>query len=220
MIELNTSLVRNFEIDTNNITPPIDFLINLATEGTYDGEVLKNDRFFAKIQVNCQSDSAHFQQDIELSELSENGVNAFSVQPGGYLIFYITEGDDYYSIHLNKDETMIFDNRNITGNELLALTLVTPGNYQCTNTHPQSTLAIEVRESSEDSFDEPEPVQVKITDTGFSEERVSIESAQAILFELRKGSRLEVVPESEDELVKMLHSWDEAFDSIRKENTK
>jgi hypothetical protein len=220
MIELNKSLVQGYHIDTNKITPPVDFLINIKEEGIYEGEVFLNEQFHSKIQISCSSNSQDNQIDIELSELSTTSVNKFSVLPDGYVIFYISEGDDFYHIHLNKGEVTIFDNRNIKGNELVAITLVTPGNYICKNDDPNSTMTINVAEVSDDTYEEEEPVQVKITESGFSISQVEVKSAQAILFELAKNSRLKISPETENEQAKMNDSWNESNENIRKENKK
>jgi hypothetical protein len=160
------------------------------------------------------------QIDIELSKLSTNTVNKFSVQPDGYAIFYISEGDDYYHVQLNQGEDAIFDNRKIEGNVLVAITLVTPGKYICENDEPTSSMKIEVKEVSNDTYEEEEPVQIKITENGFSVPNVQIESAQAVLFELAKNSRLKISPETENEQLKMTKSWEESMVNISKENKK
>ncbi len=220
MIELNKNLVQNFDIDTNYITPPIDFIVNLKTEGVYEGEVFINERFHSKLQILCNVNSPDFQLDIELSKLKENQTNKFSILPDGYLVFFLSEGEEYYHIQLMKDDTIIFDNRSLQGNELLALTLVTPGKYICVNENPISTMKILVEEIVGDEYEETEPIEILITENGFSKSQIVIESAQAILFSLYKNCRLKITPENESELNKMNNSWTGALMNIKKENNK
>ncbi len=220
MIELNKSLVQKFDLDTNYITPPIDFLINLKEEGTYIGEVFKNGQFHCKIQISCKSSAIDYQTDIELSELSTTNTNIFELLPDGYAIFYLSDSEDEYNVQLEKDSQLIFDNQSILGNELVAITLITPGDYICKNDFPDSSLSVKVIEITNDQYEDNEPVEVEITENGFSKSNISVESGQAILFKLAKGSRLTISPKTNDEKKKMKDSWDEPLKNIKKQNLK
>ncbi|MEH6393958.1 hypothetical protein [Pseudoalteromonas sp.] len=220
MIEINKSLVQNFSLDTNYITPPLDFLVNLKDEGMYIGEVFKDDRFYCKIQISCKKSAPDYQTDIELSELSSIKPNHFEVLPDGYAVFYLSEGEEKYNIQLEKNDDLIFDNQSILGNELVGITLFTPGDYECTNDSPVSSLSINVTEVSNDQYNENEPIEVEIIESGFSKSDITIESGQAILFKLAKDSRLRINPINNQEEKKMKASWSESVKSIKKQNTK
>jgi len=163
MEKLNLDFLAKTVVDSCEIVPPIVFYVPINKKGLYDGEVFAGNRNVAKISVRVSNDAYQKQENIDLNSLKREGINVFDLRTDGYLVFYSQTGREAYRVIVSGNDKIIFDNTRLSGEEMITVTLMTPGKYNMRDASSGAQGSIEIltpKEGDVSTINEPFIIQI------------------------------------------------------------
>jgi hypothetical protein len=125
----------------------------------------------------------------------------FSVNPQGYLVFYVSHGTGGFAVTLtdtSSPSTPVFDSRQLQAGDCYVVNVLGAGQYNVTNTVTQQTHSLVVNlppaSPTPQKYIPPAPVQIQVQVKGFDQAAVQVMALQAKVYMIQAPSRIQIVP--------------------------
>jgi hypothetical protein len=198
VLQVNTHLLKTQRYDSARIVQAIDLVRQFSEPGTLRGELDNGTtnvgRFVLIVEDNHPEQSVY----INLADIVEGVANTFRVRTGGYGIFYVDRGEGGYRVRIGTEKALVMDSQRLSDGEIIALTIVRPGEYACTDTGSGAETTIAVTPIDAESFmrtHKEGAVDVRIVEKAFQPSPITTKATQPILFHAARATRI-VVTES------------------------
>jgi hypothetical protein len=126
-----------------------------------------------------------------------------TVSPKGYVLFYVSGGAGGYSVVAQEegDATPVFDSTTLSGGDLFAVSPLEPATYSMANQVGNITGEIQVTLMPEGTDLRTLPTQyVDVNSANFDPAKVSIHSAQGLVFRIKSPARVVINKQKGEEL--------------------
>jgi hypothetical protein len=181
--------------------------------GTYRGVALRRGETEATFTLKVTNESAASQVNIDLAGLApaspdtvgssccrpSEGGSQFTVSPQGYAVFHVGHGEGGYAVHLGRSEKgpqpKDFDSRELKPGDLFSAVVIRPGTYSVTNdkTGRKAELVVSYPMGrGEERYRPPAPLQIVVTEKGFSQGRIEAKPAQAQVYRIETPARIKI----------------------------
>ena len=219
---LNTSLFIHREVRTNGFNNLICIAHPVTVPGTYNGDVYLQKTFLGRFRLNCETNSANRQVNIDLSHFDplfhhrhahmKGSIPGYSLAPGCPLVLHATEHHNglYVVLEKVKEErnakhegtaevapVAVFDSRKLMNRDYVMLRPVATGDFLLRSDAAKQQVRVHVKTADEGTYYHPsklDPVWLTLSAEGFNESSVSIQPFQLILVAIEvNDTRLEFV---------------------------
>jgi len=178
----------------------------VAKAGHYVGSIYVGRRLLDRFRLIASEDEKNTQINIDLAgfnfrDLSERGRKYYSVQTGGYAMFYDSKYDRPCRITLErvnentKKLTKVFDTQKLSKKDLFVVSLIRPGKYVA-SLDSNKKLNVEVPYPDKKMFTERDnvvnPITLKLTREGFDKKDVRLLPSQGLVFQVEDPTSVKI----------------------------
>ena len=205
-VRLNHWLWTTSTFDSGALGPLVHVIHRFATPGTYQAVVLRDGQRVGTTCFRVTGETGATQLNIDLAAVTlpsggaarcacrEHPESAPAVSPQGYVLFHAARGPGGYAVlvgEAKEDAQAVFDSRALSDGDLVALALIEPTSYAVTSPGGAAQGEIEVTPAPPGTnLREVAPVYVDAARDAFQPARISVHSAQAIVFRIRSAGRI------------------------------
>ncbi|MBL0063140.1 MAG: hypothetical protein IPP40_17075 [bacterium] len=134
----NNSIFAATSYDSSSLGVLSTIVHQISEPGEHTGTVYYKDRFIGRFTLVCDEKSTAMQADIDLASFAAHTekcgdqTKRFTVKPGGYLQFFVSQGPaGYHAVLLsqNEQERHAYDTRRLVKGDYFASALIRPGAY-------------------------------------------------------------------------------------------
>jgi hypothetical protein len=208
---VDPDLASQTTLDSGALTL-LGMVVHQFTEpGRYLGTVWEGERAVAHFRL--ESDVGHTmpQTDIDLAALASGaleappgggmgkGEAAFDVNPGGYVLFYVSKGKGGYAVTVSPgtgtDGKPVFDSRELQQGDLFVSHLVRPGQYAVNNLVARQTLSLKVTRAPRLRLHGAlplKPLQIEAHAHGFNQPVAELQAMQGKVYKIQSPSRIRI----------------------------
>jgi hypothetical protein len=205
-VRLNQWLWTTSSFDSGALGPLVTVVHRFATAGTYQAVVLRDGQRVGTACFRVTSDTGATQLNVDLADVTrpaggaarcacrEHPESAPAVSPQGYVLFHVARGLSGYAAvvgEAKEDAQAVFDSRALTDGDLVTLSLVEPTSYDLTSPGGSAQGQIEVTPVPPGTnLRDLSPVYVDAARDAFQPARISVHTAQAVVFRIRGATRI------------------------------
>lgn len=171
-------------------------VVHQFQEGRYNAIVNRDQKNIGSTNFLVESSSANTQLLIDLTAVNVTGgtstpVEIPKVSPKGYVVFYVSGGVGGYSVVAREESGSdpVFDSTTLSGNDLFAVSLIEPATYSMVNQAGNATGEIQVVSGEMNPLN-LSTQYVDVNNTSFDPAKVSVHSAQGLVFRIKDPARI------------------------------
>ncbi len=203
---INKTAFAKTEFDSSTVGM-LSFIAHpIAKAGNYIGSIYDGKRLLDRFRLIASEKEENIQVDIDLAnynfrDLSGKNRKAYSVQSGGYVMFYDSKNDRPCRVTLErvnentKKPTKVFDTQKLSKRDLFIVSLIRPGKYIASDDGSR-TMNVEVPYPDKKVFTERDtvlnPVTLKLTPEGFEKKEVRLLPSQGLVFQVENPSSVKI----------------------------
>jgi hypothetical protein len=205
-VRLNHWLWTTSSFDSGALGPLVHVIHRFPDPGTYQAVVLRNGQRVGTTCFRVTGETGATQLNIDLAAVAlpgggaarcacrEHPESAPAVSPQGYVLFHAPRGPGGYAAvvgEAKEDAQAVFDSRALTDGDLVVLSLLEPTTYALTSPGGSARGEIEVTPVPPGTnLRDLSAVNVDAARDAFQPVRVSVHTAQAVVFRIRGATRI------------------------------
>jgi len=197
----------NKTIFSSQAVSMMSYIVHPVKEkGNYLGRIYEGKEVIDEFNLECTEDAENQQLNIDLGsfnfmDLNTRGQHKYTVKKDGYIVLYNSKNDNKYRIKLermakSKGSRIAFDTFKLSPGDHFATVLLRPGRYEAKLYKQKSKIHIEVMypktRTMTDRRKAMEPVQVRITEKGFSSKKIKLTPGQGLVFPFEKSGAVQI----------------------------
>ncbi len=202
---INRFIFSQVNLDSGSLTVLASVVHKLSESGVYYGKITRGEnevgRF--KIVVDQTSTASSIKIDLKALDLPPSQLslsedcNCFNLDPNGHAVFLVSTGAGGYTVEIEKSGNecgkKVFDNRELSSEDLFVATLLRPGAYRIVNvlTKVEAKLNVAYPEIGKTPRNSP-PVKVECTDKAITPSKIAVNPGQSIVFSFKVHSRVKI----------------------------
>ncbi len=202
---INRFIFSQANVDSGSLTVLASVVHKFSESGAYFGKIRRGENEVGQFKI-LVGESLTMQPSVKidlkaiedpLSDQSKNPeCSCFNLILGGYAMFFVSTGAGGYNIEITKPENegkKIFDNRELTSQDLFVATLLRPGTYRITNTLTKAEAELKILYPQIGKTPrQSQSVQVECTEKAINPPKISVNPGQGVIFNFKVPSRIKV----------------------------
>lgn len=210
---INRFIFSQTNLDSGSLTVLASVVHRFPEKGVYYGKIRRSDNLVGQFKILVEQtpeSQPSVKIDLKVLELpisqqtqSEN-CNCFTINPIGYALFMVSTGAGGYVLEIEKsgDECgkKVFDNRDLSAEDMFVATLMRPGAYRIVNTLTKAEAKLRVvypEIGKTPRFSQS--VKVECTEKAITPSQIVVNPAQGLVFCFKVPSRIKIdLVEAED----------------------
>jgi hypothetical protein len=127
----------------------------------------------------------------------QHGIN-LTLNPNGFVIFYVSSGTGRYSIEVSKQVTrnsvIAFDSHKLSEGDMFITIIIKPGTYSVTNTINRTSAIMVVSNpiSRNAQYRPAEPISIDCTDDALVPNLINLEPMQGQIYRIKTKARIKI----------------------------
>jgi hypothetical protein len=224
-LTFDRNLFTQIGLDSGALTMLGTIVHSFSKPGQYRGVVHEGEQVKAVFTIDSNNSSANAQTSIDLASLVSGAESshpagceccegslskdlrapAFTVNPGGYVLFHVSRGSGGYYVHVRRTdaekEDKGYDSRTLGAGDVFTAIVLRPGTYSIVDslTRAKAELVVTYPKRGEKRYQPPPPVRMVCGEKSFEPNHLQIDPGQGVIFETRAHSRILVKLESPDD---------------------
>lgn len=201
-------------LQTNSDSGSLNLLGRIAhpvgKPGVYLGTLFQGDSLVTHFHVVADASNVLPQTNIDLASLVPGAPGGcpncppgstqaqFSVNPKGYLIFYVSHGTGGFAVTLTdtaNPANPVFDSRNLQAGDYYVVNVVGAGQYKVTNSVTQQAHDLEVKAPVSIpgvQFKPLAPLRIQVNAQGFDQAKVQVMALQPKVYLIQSPTRIKI----------------------------
>jgi hypothetical protein len=200
----NRMLLDQVNLDTASLTTAIDIIHKFDEPGEYNGEITRNERNVGQFRLVVSENYSNKQANIDLKALDlPSGHQSccndkkFTLAPGGFCIFNVSEGMGGYSVDVYQSSehpnARPFHSSELMEGDMVTATIMRPGVYEAVNVKNKTKLEIVVPyPKRSDKNLVLKPVTVECTDKAIKPDKITLDPGNGLIFSILTSARITI----------------------------
>lgn len=151
-------------------------------------------------QTGTQPSASITQSGQVMIDLAGIAYDRFFLNSGGYAVFYVSAGHGDYTVQVStigkvkdKNQTKVFDNRELKEDDVLSVMVIRPGTYSVINSVNDTKAELVVNYPELGKMQKnPQPVTIECTSNQIVPDRIRIDPSQGLVFKFKTPSRIKI----------------------------
>jgi hypothetical protein len=149
-------------------------------------------------QTGMQPSSSITQPGQVMIDLTGIAYDRFVLNSGGYAVFYVSGRRGGYTVQVSnigkgKNQTKVFDSRELKEDDVLSVIVIRPGTYSVMNpvNDTKAELVVNYPELGKMQKN-PQPITIECTSNQIVPDRIRIDPSQGLVFNFKTPSRIKI----------------------------